>query len=64
MACGGGTPTPRSSTPPPSRLAHAAGLGVNTWTVDDPARIAELAAWGVDGIVTNDIPTALAALGR
>jgi len=44
--------------------AAAAGLGVNTWTVDDPARIAELAAWGVAGIVTNDVPTALAALGR
>lgn len=44
--------------------ARAAGLGVNTWTVDDPVRIAELAAWSVDGIVTNDVATALAALGR
>ncbi len=44
--------------------AHAAGLAVNTWTVDDPSVIAELAGWGTDGIVTNDIPTALAALGR
>ena len=33
--------------------AWNAGLGVNTWTVDDPARIAELARMGVDGIVTN-----------
>lgn len=33
--------------------AHAAGLALNTWTVDDPARIVELAAWGVDGVVTN-----------
>jgi glycerophosphoryl diester phosphodiesterase len=30
-----------------------AGLALNTWTVDDPDRIRELAAWGVDGIVTN-----------
>jgi len=45
-------------------LAHDAGLAVNTWTVDDPARIAELAAWGVDAIVTNDVPMALEALGR
>jgi glycerophosphoryl diester phosphodiesterase len=44
--------------------AHAVGLLVNTWTVDDPARIAELASWGVDGIMTDDVPAALAALGR
>lgn len=44
--------------------AHAAGLGVNTWTVDHPARIAELATWKIDGVVTNDVPTALRALGR
>lgn len=44
--------------------ARAAGLGVNAWTVDDPDRIAQLAVWGVDGVVTNDIPAALEALGR
>ncbi len=33
--------------------AHAAGLAVNTWTVDDPERLRLLAAVGVDGIVTN-----------
>ena len=32
---------------------RAAGVAVNTWTVDDPARIVDLAAIGVDGIVTN-----------
>ena len=32
---------------------HAAGLAVNTWTVDDPARMRVLADMGVDGIVTN-----------
>ena len=32
---------------------HAAGIEVNTWTCDDPARMAELIEWGVDGIVTN-----------
>jgi glycerophosphoryl diester phosphodiesterase len=41
-----------------------AGLQVNTWTVDDPVRIAALASWGVAGIVTNDVSTAVAALGR
>lgn len=33
--------------------AHEAGLAVTVWTVDDPVRMAELAADGVDGIVTN-----------
>ena len=33
--------------------AHERGLRVNAWTVDDPDRIAQLATWGVDGIITN-----------
>lgn len=33
--------------------AHAAGLAVNVWTCDDPDRMADLIAWGVDGICTN-----------
>ncbi len=36
------------------RIAHAAGLFVNPWTVDDPARIRGLLEWGVDGIITNN----------
>jgi len=36
-------------------LAHAAHLEVYVWTVDDPARIAELASFGVEGIIT-DVP--------
>lgn len=32
---------------------HAAGVQVNTWTCDDPARMAELVQWGIDGICTN-----------
>ncbi len=35
------------------RRAHAAGLAVNPWTCDDPDRMRELIAWGVDGICTN-----------
>ena len=37
---------------------HDAGLAVNTWTCNDPARARELAAWGVDGICT-DVPGVL-----
>jgi glycerophosphoryl diester phosphodiesterase len=44
--------------------AHAAGLAVNTWTVDDPDRIALLVSWGVDAVVTNDVPVAREAVGR
>ena len=39
---------------------HAAGLAVYPWTCNDPARAAELASWGVAGIVT-DIPDVLIA---
>lgn len=33
--------------------AHAAGLRVNVWTVDDQGEIAACAALGVDGIMSN-----------
>lgn len=42
--------------------AHEAELAVNVWTVDDPVRIAELAAFGVDGICTNRPDVALTVL--
>jgi len=35
------------------RAAHTAGLAVNTWTCDDPDRMRQLIAWGIDGICTN-----------
>ncbi|GEB55370.1 glycerophosphodiester phosphodiesterase [Streptomyces gardneri] len=38
---------------------HAAGVAVNVWTVDKPARWKALDALGVDGIITNR-PTELA----
>jgi glycerophosphoryl diester phosphodiesterase len=42
---------------------RAHGLVINTWTVNDGPRAAELAALGVDGIITDDVPLVLAALG-
>lgn len=38
------------------------GLFVNAWTVNEPARAAELASWGVDALITDDVPTILAAV--
>jgi len=35
------------------KRAHAAGLLVNVWTVDDPERMVQLIEMGVDGICTN-----------
>jgi len=40
-------------TPSLITRAHTAGLQLAIWTVDDPGRIALLAALGVDSIVTN-----------
>ena len=46
------------------RLAHEAGVAVNTWTCDDPERIRWLADVGVDAVITNTPAVALEALGR
>ena len=39
---------------PRLRRAHAAGLRVHAWTVDEPALARRLLASGVDGLFTND----------
>lgn len=42
--------------------AHRRGYRVNTWTVDDPNRIRELASFAVDALICNDVGAALQAL--
>lgn len=51
-------------TPEVVEAARVAGVAVNVWTVDDPARIRQLADWGVDGIITNRPALACEVLGR
>ena len=41
-------------TPDRVQRWHQLGYAVNTWTVDDPQRLRELAGLGVDGVFTND----------
>ncbi|MEE2678745.1 MAG: glycerophosphodiester phosphodiesterase [Myxococcota bacterium] len=48
-------------TPELVRAAHAEGLAVYPYTVDDPDRMRRLLEWGVDGIFTNH-PAALRTL--
>jgi glycerophosphoryl diester phosphodiesterase len=46
------------------RQAHADGLAVRVWTVDLPARVAQLARLGVEAVITNDVAAALRAVER
>lgn len=57
-------PHERAVTPALVESAHRAGLLVNTWTVDDPDRMAQLVADGVDGICTNVPDVAVGVLER
>lgn len=43
-------------------VCHGAGIEVNTWTCDDPLRMAELIDWGINGICTNVPDVALAVI--
>jgi len=52
----------RVLTPRLIRAAHEHGVEVHVWTVNEVARMTELVALGVDGIVTDQADAALAAL--
>jgi len=43
---------------------HVHGLSVNTWTIDDPVRMAELLDWGIDGLCTNKPDIALDVIAQ
>ncbi len=47
---------PRNSRVQPALIdeAHAHGLQIMTWTVNDASRMRELAKWGIDGIISDD----------
>jgi glycerophosphoryl diester phosphodiesterase len=55
---------PQASLCRPSLIerCHRSGYLVNTWTVDDAARLRALAAMGVDGVICNDPAAARASL--
>ncbi len=44
--------------------AHAAGLSVAAWTVNDTDSLRAMEGLGVDRVITDDVPRALSALGR
>jgi glycerophosphoryl diester phosphodiesterase len=46
------------------RRAHAVGLPVLAWTVDDPADLRRVEEAGVDGVITNDPRIFVATLTR
>jgi len=54
----------RRAGPDDIAAAHAAGVRVNVWTVDEPGDITALAKVGVDAIITNVPDVALAVLQR
>lgn len=57
-------PQDASVTPAVVDTAHAAGLRVVAWTVNDAERMRRLAAMGVDALITDDLPLALSVLSE
>jgi glycerophosphoryl diester phosphodiesterase len=62
QACGAGTWSPfhRDLSEATLAEAHALGLKVIPWTVNEPALMDQLIGWGVDGLI-SDYPDRLRA---
>lgn len=62
------TPMARDGVPivtqPFVRRVRESGRAIQVWTIDDVATARRLAAWRVDGIITNEVRTLRAALPR
>jgi glycerophosphoryl diester phosphodiesterase len=50
-----------AATPETIARAHADGLLIDVWTVDDPGEVGQLVALGIDGVITN-VPDVVLAL--
>ncbi|NNM52906.1 MAG: glycerophosphodiester phosphodiesterase [Pseudomonadales bacterium] len=55
-------PQQQLCAPPLIQAAHAAGLIISTWTVNDPERMRELASWGIHSLITDQPTLALNTL--
>ena len=51
-------------TPAVTEALHAAGVAIWTWPVDDPEAVARSVELGADGIIGDDVPFLLEAVGR
>ena len=54
----------RILTPSLIKAAHARGLEVHAWTINDPEVMERLIGMGIDGLITDYPERALEVLGR
>ena len=64
LGCAAWHPLHTLVTPRRVARAHALGLAVHAWAIDDLSRARRLARWGVDGIFTNDPASLMRRLAR
>ena len=64
LGCAALHPFVAAVTPALVTAAHGAGLAVVTWTANGPDQLEQAQTAGVDAVITDDVPTARAVLGR